>query len=72
MHLRRQSGIVCSGGMLLSLHAFVSVRNRVLLLASSVWVMRSAALLWRAILGPFEYGVSHVDKRWDHVSMSLR
>ena len=41
MHLKSPSIIVCSGGLLLRLHALVSVKNWVCLLARSVWVMRS-------------------------------
>ena len=29
-------------------------------------------MLCRAILRPFKYGCSHVDRRWGHVSLSLR
>jgi hypothetical protein len=71
VHLRSQSRIVCSGGLLLRLPALVNVKNRVVLLACSVWVMRCTTLLSRAILRPFKYGFLHVDKRWGHVAMSL-
>ena len=50
VHLRSQSAIVCSGGLLLKLPTLVSVKNRVVLLACSVWVMRCTTLLCRAIL----------------------
>ena len=56
MNLRSKSGIVCSGGLLLSLLALVNVRNQVLLGACSVWVMRCTALLCRAILRPLSMG----------------
>ena len=71
MHLRSQSEIVCSGGLLLRLLALVSVKNRVFLLACNVWAMRCTALLCCAFVRPFTYGFSHVDKRWGHVSLSL-
>ena len=64
VHLRDHSNIVCSGGWFLRLAALVSVKNLVCLLACSVWVMRWSALLCLAILRPFKYGYSHVDKRW--------
>lgn len=53
MHLRSQSGSVCSGGLLLKLHALAIVKSRVFLLACSVWVMRCTTLLCRAIRRPF-------------------
>ena len=70
-HLMSQSWIVCFGALLLSFHALVSVKNHVLLLAWSVWVMTCTTLLCRAILRPFRYGCSHVDRRWGHVFLSL-
>jgi hypothetical protein len=69
-HLISHLGIVCSGIALLNVPAFVGVKNRVFLLAWSVWVTRCTALLCLAILSPFRYGCSHVDKRWGHVSLS--
>ena len=51
------------------LHALVNVKNWMFLLACSVWVMRCTALLCRAILRPFTFGFSHVDRRWGHVSI---
>ena len=72
VHLRSHYGIVCLGGLLLRFHALVSAKNLVCLLACNVWVMRCTALLCLAILRPFKYGCSHVDKRWGHVSLSLR
>ena len=71
VHLRSQSGIVWLGGLLLNLRALVSVKNRVFLLACSIWVMRCTALLCRAILRPFINGVLHIDRRCGHVSMLL-
>ena len=53
------------------LPTFGTVYNRVFLLACDVWVIRCTALLCLAILRPFRYGCSHVDKTWDHVSLSL-
>ena len=71
VHLRRRSGIVCSGGLSLRLFALVSVKNRVFMLACNAWVMRCTALLCLAILRPFKYGFLHVDNKWGHVSLSL-
>ena len=71
MHLRSRSGIVESGGLLLRLHALVSVKNWVHLLACSVWAMRCTSLLWCAIVRPFMRGFSHVDRICGHVSLSL-
>ena len=68
MHLRTHSGIVCSDGLLLKVHALVSVKNLVFLLACSVWVMRYNSLLCCAILMPFTYGCSQFDNRCGHVS----
>ena len=56
------SGVVESGGLLLKLFALVNVKNRVDLLACSVWAMRCIALLWRDILRPFMCGFSHVER----------
>ena len=42
--------------LLLRLYSSVSVKNRIQLLACSVWAMRCIALLWRAILGPLCVG----------------
>jgi tellurite resistance protein TehA-like permease len=67
-----QFGIVCSGGLLLRLHALVNVKNHVFMLACSAQVMRYIALLCLVILKPFKYDCSHVDSRWGHVSLSLR
>ena len=39
--------------------------------ACNVWAIRCTALLCLAILRPFRYRCSHVDKRWGHVSLSL-
>ena len=72
VHLRSHSGIVCTGGLLLRWHVLVNVKNRVFLLACMVWVMRCIALLCLAILSPFKYGCSHVDRKWGHVSLLLR
>ena len=33
--------------------------------------MRCTDLLWRAILKPFRFGCSHIDKKCGHVSMSF-
>ena len=63
MHLRSQFGIICYGGLFLRVPTLVSVKNRVLLLAYSVWMMRCTTLLCRVILRPFKYGFLHVDKR---------
>ena len=70
-HLISQSGIVCSGVMLLSFPALVSVKYQVFVLAWSVWVMRCTALLCLAIFNNFRYGCSHVDQRWGQVSLSF-
>ena len=70
-HLISQSGIVCSCVVLLKFPALVSVKYWVFLLAWSVWVIRCTAMLCLAILNPFRYGCSHVDKRWGHVSLSF-
>ena len=64
VHLRTHSGFVCSGGLLLKVHALVNVKNLVFLLACSVWVMRCTALLCCAILVPFRYGCSQFDNRF--------
>ena len=40
VHLRSHFGIVCLGVVLLRLHALVSVKNQVCLLAYNVWVTR--------------------------------
>ena len=56
VHLRSHSGIVYSSGLLLRLHALVSVKNPVFLLACSVWVMRCTALLCHASMRPFALG----------------
>ena len=72
VHGRSQSGIVCSGGLLFMWPALVSVKKRVFLWACSVLVIRCTALLCLAILRPFRYGCSHVDRMWGHVSLSLR
>jgi len=56
---------------LLWLPALTTVKNLVLLLACSVWVIRWTALLCLAILSPFKYGCSQVDSRWGHVSLSF-
>ena len=56
---------------MLRLPTLVNVKNRVFLLACSVWVMRCTPLLCRAILRPFKYGCSHIDSKWGHVSLSF-
>ena len=71
VHLRSQSGSVELGGLLLRLPTLVHVKNRVFLLACSVWVMRCIALLCHDNLRPFMYGFLHVDRRCGHVSLSL-
>jgi hypothetical protein len=72
VHLRSRSEIVCLGGLLSRWHALVNVKNRVFLLVCNVRVMRCIALLCLAILKPFKYGCSNVERRWGHVSLSLR
>jgi hypothetical protein len=72
VHWRSQSGIVCSGGLLFKWPALVNVKKRVFLWACNVWVMRCTALLCLAILRPFRYRCSYVDRMWGLVSMSLR
>ena len=71
VHCKSHPGTVCSCGWLLILPEFTLVKNRVCLLACSVWVIRWTTLLCRAILSPFRYGCSHVDRRWGHVSLSF-
>ena len=69
VHLRIHSKTVESCCLLLRLHALVSVKNRVDLLACSVRAMRCNVLLCCAILRPFMCDFSHVDRRCDHVSI---
>ena len=71
VHWSSYSGIVCSCGWLLRLHALARVKNMVFLFACGVLAMRWTALLCLAILSPFKYGCSHVDSRCGHVSRSF-
>ena len=71
VHLRSHYGIVWSEGWLYILQALGKVKNLVFLFACMVWVMRWTALLCLAILSPFMYGCSHVERRWGQVSLSL-
>ena len=57
VHLRSHSGIVCSGGVLFWWPALVSVKNRVFLLACSVWVMSGLLCCVLQFLGLLGMGV---------------
>ena len=56
---------------MLRLPGLINVKNRYFCWRCNAWVMRCTALLCRAILRPFMYGLSHVNRRCGHVSLSL-
>jgi hypothetical protein len=59
------------GGAFAWVHALISVKNRVNLLACNVWTIRCTTLLYMDILRPSRCWLSHVDRRWGHVSLSF-
>ena len=69
VHLRSYSRIVWSGGVLFRCSTLASVKNWVFLWACNVCVMRCTALLCFAVLSPFKYGSTHVERRCGHVSL---
>lgn len=71
VHASSLFGTITYRGMLLLVPEFTIVRNLVNLLACDVWAMEWLALLCLAILSPLMCWLVHVDRRCDHVSLSL-